>query len=155
MSDLWKPSVKRTPEGWRAWIPPTLPEHYEGGAILAPYGESYWPTQPAACEFVVMVLGGLLSPIDRDTRYATTLSPMAGYGYRPLPTIPADATVMTLGEFRAFTGRLPDSTQIVVDRDGRSPLNIPALVLPETEEGTHGTFAVTLLTADTFDSRQA
>lgn len=41
---------------WRLWIPPTGLDCYEGGtldgALLSPFGDSYWPTQEDACEFL-------------------------------------------------------------------------------------------------------
>lgn len=50
---------------WCAWIPPTLPEHYDvppGGeptqdsAILGPWGDSYWWTWREAWDFIDGVL---------------------------------------------------------------------------------------------------
>lgn len=58
--DLTKPFVAKTGPAdapWRAWLPPTGPECYEGDAIRAPWGESFWPTQAAACDFLMRVLG--------------------------------------------------------------------------------------------------
>jgi hypothetical protein len=48
--DLW-------PGRWEAYIPPTKPEHFQGGDVengdvLGPWGESYWPTWEAACAFM-------------------------------------------------------------------------------------------------------
>lgn len=41
---------------WRLWIPPTGLDCYEGhtleGALLSPFGDSYWPTQEDACVFL-------------------------------------------------------------------------------------------------------
>lgn len=42
---------------WMLWIPPTGPECYEGGdelegALLGPWGESFWDTHQHACEFL-------------------------------------------------------------------------------------------------------
>lgn len=88
-----------------------------------------------------------------DLRRATTPSRMAGYGTGPEPAIPADATVLTLGELRAFTAHLPDDVQVLVATDDWYQ-NAPEIQLPETEEGTHGHQAVTLYPADTFDPRQ-
>ena len=77
---------------------------------------------------------------------ATTLSPMAGYG----GSIPVDATVLTLGEFRRFTSDLPGDVQIVVDDGDSWWLNVPTVIVPDGENF----HAITLTTADTFDTRQ-
>lgn len=87
-------------------------------------------------------------PTFQDTRLATVPSPMAGSG-----SIPADATVLTLGEFRQFTEHLDGDVQIVVASEDWW-LNVPEIVLPETEPGTHGHQAITFYPADTFDTRQ-
>lgn len=49
---------------WQVYIPPRGPQDYEGGdvsegAILAPYGDSYWPTRWQAENFLELVLGEL------------------------------------------------------------------------------------------------
>ncbi len=41
---------------WRVWVPPTGPECYEGGdvpdgALLGPWGDSFWPSWEAAIDF--------------------------------------------------------------------------------------------------------
>ena len=52
---------------WTVFIPPTRPEHIEGdpleGNILAPYGETTWPTVAEAVEFLreVIASGQLVS----------------------------------------------------------------------------------------------
>jgi hypothetical protein len=40
-------------------IPPFLPNHFEYGAILAPFGETYWPTWDQAKGFYDSVLAGI------------------------------------------------------------------------------------------------
>lgn len=47
---------------WKVYIPPRGPQDYEGndvkeGAIIAPYGDSFWPTRKQAEDFVGLVLG--------------------------------------------------------------------------------------------------
>lgn len=41
---------------WRVYMPPRGPQDYEGDALLAPYGDTFWPTHAEACAFVVQVL---------------------------------------------------------------------------------------------------
>lgn len=58
-----KPTVRRVEtrldNPWQVFIPPRGPQDYEDdntlGARLGPYGDSYWPTFEAACEFVRLV----------------------------------------------------------------------------------------------------
>lgn len=53
-----RPYVRRVRGGeWEAYIPPTRPEHFEygdvqNGAVLGPWGESYWLTWAEACDFM-------------------------------------------------------------------------------------------------------
>lgn len=41
---------------WQLWIPPIAPDCYDGGtlegALQGPWGDTYWPTQQDACEFL-------------------------------------------------------------------------------------------------------
>src|SRR3954451_7376762 len=46
---------------WRLWIPPISLDCYEGrhvdtGDVIPPWGDSYWPTQQDACEFLEQYL---------------------------------------------------------------------------------------------------
>lgn len=45
------------PAEWEVYIPPTKPEHFEygdvlNGAVLGPWGESYWATWEEARDFM-------------------------------------------------------------------------------------------------------
>lgn len=47
------------PAEWEVYIPPTKPEHFENGdvlngAVLGPWGESYWPTWEEARDFLCL-----------------------------------------------------------------------------------------------------
>lgn len=74
--NLAKPEIRRRPMSddeaafppWNVWIPPRGPQDMGGGDgedILAPYGDSYWPTHEAACAFVKLVTGSA----DHDEPY--------------------------------------------------------------------------------------
>lgn len=51
---------------WQVWVTPYLSEHFDGTAILAPYGMTYWTEFAAASEF-------LDRRLDEDSRIITTL----------------------------------------------------------------------------------
>lgn len=60
---LRKPFVAEFTEGqWQVWIPPRGAKDYEGhdmeeGAILAPYGDTYWGSEEEARAFLKEVCG--------------------------------------------------------------------------------------------------
>lgn len=46
---------------FEVYIPPFRPNHFDGDAIAAPFGVSYWPTWQEATEFFDHVMEGILN----------------------------------------------------------------------------------------------
>jgi hypothetical protein len=115
--------------------------------------EGYTTFTRAACEGCGSNLGGArwrLTATREDTSMDTSTLPAPE---QPWPRSHDDVIdgPLTLGEFRRLTAMLPDTTQVVVeDHDGSWFLNVDRLTHPDED----GTFALTLGTADTFDTRQ-
>jgi len=57
------PGIVRIGEQWRVDIPPTHIEHFDGDAILAPYGGVYFDTLSEAAAFMDRVLNEIAGGI--------------------------------------------------------------------------------------------
>jgi hypothetical protein len=80
--DLTEPFIEPHGAEWKAWLPPTGPECYEGGdtehgAILGPWGDTFWPSEAEAEKFLltnapfayrVRAIGQMLAAVMDDLR---------------------------------------------------------------------------------------
>lgn len=93
-------------DDWCLWIPPTGPECYEGGdvkhgALLSPYGDSFWPTQEDACEFLEQYLAD-----QQETRVEIPVQFIAYYQAGKI-------TRMVVLPWESFAGYFGDSSEVL------------------------------------------